>query len=653
MTTQDFHHKLTAILNADVVSYSRLIREDEEGTVRMLTAYRELMSGLIEGHKGRVVDSPGDNLLAEFGSVRDAVLCAVEIQEELKTRNSELPESRKMQYRIGINLGDVITEGYRIYGDGVNVSARIESLADPGGICLSRSAYDQVKRKTDIQYEYVGEHEVKNIDEPVRVYKVLIDSIQDDVLNKEKESTGKKTSAFSDKPSIVVLPFVNMSNDPDQEYFSDGMTEELINALAKLEGLKVISRTSAFYFKDEHADLRTIGEKLNVENVLEGSVRKAGNKLRITAQLIKVDDDTHLWSDAYNRELEDVFAIQEEISHAVVENLKVKLLGEKKGPLVKDYAKSIEAYELFLKGKFFLSKADLLEWQKAIDYFERAIKAAPNFAPAYSFLAIIYSGQAAQFALPSNEIWTRVKSLAQKALEIDEMDSNTHLAIGKIKAFYEYDWQGAEMSYKRAIELNPSSSGAHIEYGIYLMAVGRVYEAIERMKRALELDPASEAAALMVGVAYLSAREINKAIDQSQKTLELSPDASLPLEVLAVSYSAKGMYDEAISILQRFKDIPIFQMLLGYIYGKVGKRKEAQKILDNFLERSEKGHFSPYIIAVVYAGLGEKVKAFEWLEKSIEEHNFSNWALKGMPVHDDLRSDPRWTKLMEKMNLAD
>jgi TolB-like protein/class 3 adenylate cyclase/Tfp pilus assembly protein PilF len=647
MTTDTFQRKLTAILSADVVGYSRLMGDDEESTVHTLNKYKQRIFDLIERHNGRLVDSPGDNVLAEFVSVVDAVRCGVQIQEDLKENNEDLPINRKMEFRIGINTGDVIQDGDRIYGDGVNVAARIESLAAAGGICLSRTAYDQVKKKLNYEYEFLGEYEVKNIDEPVRVYRVKMEPEPKTQIVKEK-----RVSFLSDKPSIAVLPFINMSNDPDQEYFSDGMTEELINALAKLEGLKVISRTSAFYFKGEKIDLRTIGEKLGVENVLEGSVRKAGNKLRITAQLIKVDDDTHLWSEAYNRELEDVFAIQEEISHAVVENLKVKLLDEIKGPLVKDYTKSFEAYEFFLKGKYILNQGTF-EWEKLFDYFERAIKADPNFAPAYSFLAISYVIQATQISLPSNEVWTKVKSLALKAMEIDEMDANTHMAMGRIKAYYEYDWHGAEVSFKRALELNPSISDIHIEYGIYLLAVGRVYEAIERVKRALEIDPASIVTTVLVGSAYFFAREIDKAIDQSRKALELSPNASLPLQLLASSYSVKGMYDEAISILQRFKDIPIFKTLLGYTYGKAGTKKEAQEILDNFLERSEKGHFSPYSIAVVYAGLGEKVNAFEWLEKSVEEHNVNNWVLKVSPIFDDLRSDSRWTKLMEKMNLAD
>ena len=344
MPTGGFKRKLTAIFSADVVDYSRLMGADEESTVKTLETYKGVMSNLINDHRGRVVDSTGDNLLAEFGSVVDAVQCAVAVQKEIQARNEELPENRRMQFRIGINLGDVIEEKNRLYGDGVNIAARLEALADSGGICISKNVFDQIENKLPLNYRFLGEQTVKNISKPIGAYKVLMETKVID----EKKAAEKDTNApsFSDKPSIAVLPFVNISGDPEQEYFSDGMTEELIGALAKLEGLKVISRTSAFYFKGQQVDLRTIGDKLKVDNVLEGSVRKAGNKLRISAQLIKVTDDTHLWSENYNRELKDVFDIQEEISQAIVKNLRVAILGGKAERLVKDYTKNTEAYEL-------------------------------------------------------------------------------------------------------------------------------------------------------------------------------------------------------------------------------------------------------------------------------------------------------------------
>ena len=359
MSTQKYKRRLTAIFSADVVGYSRLMGEDEAATVDTITNYREIMADLIEQHRGRIVDSPGDNVLAEFASVVDATQCAVAVQKEIQSRNTELPVARRMQFRIGINLGDVIEEGERIYGDGVNIAARLEALADPGGICISKTAFDHIESKLPLGYEYIGEQSVKNISKPVSAYKVLMDPriITSGEIEKKKVMPpwSKKSAiavgisiiiifmalgiwsfylggrltkpATGGKASIVVLPFKTLSDDPEQEYFSDGITEELIGALAKVRGLKVISQTSAFFYKGKDVDLRTVGKKLNVDNVLEGSVRKFGNKLRITAQLINVADDTHLWSETYDREMKDVFDIQDEISKAVVKNLKMELLG--------------------------------------------------------------------------------------------------------------------------------------------------------------------------------------------------------------------------------------------------------------------------------------------------------------------------------------
>lgn len=363
MNSERYKRKLTAIFSADVVGYSRLMGENEAATVDTITAYREIMAELIKQHSGRIVDSPGDNILAEFASVVDAAQCAVAVQKEIQALNAELPENRKMQFRIGINLGDVIEEGERIYGDGVNIAARLEALADPGGICISKTAFDHIESKLPLGYEYIGEQAVKNITKPVSAYKVLMDPriITSEGIKGKKgvpfwsRKTGlaggiaviiivialgfwnfnlrNQPKETEGKTSIVVLPFKNLSDDPEQEHFSDGITEELINVLAKVEGLKVVSRTSAFYFKGKDVDIRAVGEKLKVDNVLEGSVRRSGSKVRITAQLINVEDDTHLWSETFDREMKDVFVIQDEISKAVVESLEVKLLGE---PFVED-----------------------------------------------------------------------------------------------------------------------------------------------------------------------------------------------------------------------------------------------------------------------------------------------------------------------------
>ncbi|MDY6791097.1 MAG: adenylate/guanylate cyclase domain-containing protein [Thermodesulfobacteriota bacterium] len=383
MSAEKYKRRLTAIFSADVVGYSRLMGEDEAATVDTITNYREIIADLIEQHRGRMVDSPGDNILAEFASVVDAAQCSVSVQKEIQARNNELPVDRRMQFRIGINLGDVIEEGERIYGDGVNIAARLEALADPGGICISKTAFDHIESKLPLGYEYIGEQSVKNISKPVMAYKVLMDPriiTSGEIKQKKEMPPWSKKSAIAvgiaiitifmavgiwsfylggrlteratgGKASIVVLPFKNLSDDPELEYFSDGITEELIGALAEVRGLKVISQTSAFFYKGKDVDLRTVAEKLKVNNVLEGSVRKSGNKLRISAQLIKVADDTHLWSESYDREIKGGFDIQDEISMAVAKNLKAQLLGIEDELLAHDYLRRFSVDTIIKQGE--------------------------------------------------------------------------------------------------------------------------------------------------------------------------------------------------------------------------------------------------------------------------------------------------------------
>src|SRR5512139_3600173 len=344
MNTQDFKRKLTAVFSADVAGYSRLMGEDEAATVKTLEDYKGVMFSLIRQHRGRVIDSPGDNLLAEFASVVDAVQCGVAIQKELQARNAELPENRKMQFRIGINLGDVIEEGERIYGDGVNIAARLEGLAEAGGICISESAYQQIENKLPLRYDYLGEHEVKNIAKPVRAYNAQIES--EAVALKPSEVASKEKMAFPlpDKPSIAVLPFVNMSRDPDQEFFSDGMTEEIITALSKSPYLFVIARQSTFAYKGKSVKIKQVSEELGLRYVLEGSVRRSGEKVRITAQLIDAMTGYHIWAERYDRDLKEIFALQDEIALRVLKTVHWKLDARQQTWLLGRGARNLEAF---------------------------------------------------------------------------------------------------------------------------------------------------------------------------------------------------------------------------------------------------------------------------------------------------------------------
>ena len=697
MNTEGFKRKLSAILSADVVGYSRLMGEDEAATVKTITAYREVVATLIKQHRGRMVDSPGDNVLAEFDSVVDAGQCAVAIQKEIQVRNDEFPKKRRMQFRIGINLGDIIEEGERIYGDGVNIASRLEALADPGGICVSKTAFEQIETKLPLGYEYLGEQTVKNISKPIGVYRVLMDSRVSGAVDKEKadnltrrpnpflavaivllfiaigfglaylllrpappapEPTSEKnvTSFTPETRSIVVLPFVNVNGDPDQEYFSDGITEELIGALAKLEGLKVISRTSAFYFKDKDVDLRTIGEQLNVKNVLEGSVRTADNQIRITAQLIKVSDDTHLWSESYNRELKDVFAIQEEISNAIVDKLKVRLLGGEPPTLIRPYTANVEARNWLYRGRSFSQRGDASGPQRAIEFFEKAIEADPANAPAYVEFSRAYGMRVSTGALLPREAYPKRKELIAKALEIDDKLADAYAELGELKANYDYDWKGAETDFKRALELNPGSSEIHSRYGLYLAAVGRMDEAIEEMERALELDPLSGPARSWLGMVLIQARRFDQALETLEKSLDPGLTSLIVRPWIARVYVEKGQYDLAITMIQEWTRQGrghVSEAHLAYVYAKAGKKEDARETLDALLQRIERGYFAPYSVAEIYSALGEKEKAFEWLDRAYEGRDPQQVGVKSNPAFDNLHSDTRWIQLLKKMGLVD
>ena len=466
--------KLTAILSADVKGYSRLMAEEEVATIHTLTAYRELMESLIQQHRGRVVDTPGDNLLAEFGSVVDAVQCAVEIQRELNTRNAELPETRKMEFRIGINLGDVIVEGERIYGDGVNIAARVEGLADGGGICISRKVHDEIKSKLALGYEYLGEQEVKNITEPVRVYRI----------NLEKPDT--KPLEQPTRLSIAVLPFNNLSGDPEQEYFSDGITEDIITALSRIRRFFVIARHSTFAYKGTSPDVRQVAKELGVRYLLEGSVRKAARRVRISAQLIEGTTGNHVWAERYDRDLEDVFAVQDEITQTVVSAIEPELVKSELHRARIKPPENLHAQDCYYRGMWHLYRRTKEDYTEARRLFERSTELDPNFGPAFVGIVETYRQQSiAGYTQRDSESAFRA---ARKAVELDDADSSAHLALGDVYVT-EGDAVAAIAEYETAIQLNPSFAWAYHNLGAVLTHSGRAEEGIAYLHTALRLSP--------------------------------------------------------------------------------------------------------------------------------------------------------------------
>jgi adenylate cyclase len=526
MTQEGFKRKLTAILSADVEGYSRLMGDDEEATVRTLTSYREVLTTLVQQHNGKVLDSPGDNLLAEFVSVVDAVHCGVAVQKEIKARNDELPESRKMQFRIGINLGDVIEEADRIYGDGVNIAARLEGLADPGGICISKTAFDHIESKLPYGYDFIGDQTVKNIAKPVGAYRILMDprvTVSGKSVDKkpaairrtpilvgavavlvlavgvgiwqfylrpkiEPPSMEKKAFPFSGKPSIAVLPFVNMSDDPDQEYFSDGMTEEIITRLSMNPAVSVIARNSTFYYKGKRIKIQQIAQQLRARYVVEGSVRKAGNMVRITAQLIDATTESHLWAKTYDREFKDIFDLQDEIAQHIVAALNVKSREAEQARAWRVPTENLTAYDSLLRGLSHFFRFTEEENAKAKAMFERAIELDSEYASAYvclgytHFMSFVFGWNRDPRSLE------QVSEFARRAISLDDSSPSAHALLADVyrtKGKFEQAISHAE----RALSLNPNDPSAYLSMGNALNSVGRSEKAVEAIKKAMSLNP--------------------------------------------------------------------------------------------------------------------------------------------------------------------
>jgi adenylate cyclase len=586
MATQDFKRKLAAILSADVKGYSRLMGEDEEATVRTLTTYRELIATVIQKNRGRVVDSPGDNILAEFSSVVDAVRSTVEAQEELKNRNAKLPENRRMEFRIGINLGDVIQEGERIYGDGVNVAARVESFADPGGICISRSVYDQVKNKLTLGYEYLGEHRVKNIAEPVRIYRVLMEPEAAGKVFGEKSAEAKRrrrvtltgvvlfmvvvgsfaiweyylhpstpvevaseermTFPLPDKPSIAVLPFENMSEDPHQDYLADGISEHIIKAFSKISEMFVIARNSTFTYKGKPVKAQQVSEEFGVRYVLEGSVQKSGGRLRVSAQLIDAITGNLLWSESYDRNLEDIFTIQAEITMKVLGVLDVKLeYGEMARMMVKG-TNNLEAYIKVLHGIDHFRHSNKEANAQAQQMGKEAIALDPAYAEAYRLLAWthLFDIHLGSSKSPEESL-AQAFEKSQKAIMLDDFDGPAHALLGQLYLM-KRQYAKAIAEGEQAIELAPNSAQCLGYLSRVLHYAGKHEESIASLKKALRLDPIPpKRFLLMLGMNYMHLGKYEEAIEEFKKVLHSNPHDLLTNISLTAAYSLLGREEEA------------------------------------------------------------------------------------------------------------
>ncbi len=585
MTREGFKRKLTTILSADAVAYSRLMGDDETATVQTIELYRKIISDLITQHRGQVIDSPGDNLLAEFGSVVDAVQCAVAVQKEISARNAGLADERQMKFRIGINLGDVIQENDRIYGDGVNIAARLEGLANAGGICISKTAFDHIESKLPYGYDYLGDQTVKNIAKPVGAYRVLMDPR----VTFAGKPAGKKYAAFRrmpilvgvvavlvlavglgiwqfymrhpsiepasenkmafplpNKPSIAVLPFTNMSGDPKQDYFSDGLTEEIITALSKVPKLFVIARNSVFTYKGRPVRVKQVAEELGVKYVLEGSIRKAGDKMRITAQLIDALSGHHLWAERYDRNLKELFDVQDELTKNIITALQVKLTA---GDLVRAAAKgtnNLEAYLKYLQAMANMRRFNIESNASAKQLAQEAIAIDPEYPMPYLVLSSTHQMDVWLGTSQSPKQSTaKSLELIQKAIGLDSTYAEAYGHLG-----FTYSMMGehdkAVAKAEQGVALNPNSAYVHMRMGHTLRFAGRYEEAIPEYKKAIRLNPIPPTNYLFgLGIAYCMTNQYAEAIKWCEKAVQNDPDSFLTRLVMTSVYSMSGRMADA------------------------------------------------------------------------------------------------------------
>ena len=653
--TQTRH--LAAIMFTDVAGYTALMQRDEETARSYRDRHRRVLEEAVPRRGGDLLEHYGDGSLSIFGSAIEAVACALEIQRDLAAEPG-------VPLRIGIHTGDIVREAQGVYGDGVNVASRVQGLCPPGEVLVSERVYDDLKNQPGMFVRSLGHFELKNVTRPVEVFFVASEDRPVPVLEQSPLPTGRRAKAVqadSEQKSIAVLPFINMSADPDNAFFADGITEEIINVLTRVHGLRVTARTSSFAFKGKEVDVRKVGSKLNVAHVLEGSVRKSGDRVRITAQLVDTQSGYHVFSDVYDRVVEDIFETQDEIALKIMEKLQASLPGDADSErLAPGRTKDPHAYSLNLRARFFLGQWNAHGAERAVEYFKQALELDPDYTAAYGGLAYTYTFLVGVGRIDKEEGIALAREAARKVLELDPEGMEGHLAMADLRFFIDWDLEGAAALFEKTAAENPGFARVHHDYSFLLRAQTRLDAAISELRAAVELDPLSLPYNNALANAYTAAGRYDDAEAQFAQILEIDPGFEASLEGRGWLYVHRGDLAQAVDRFEALhRKAPKRETAvgaLGFAYGLAGRLDDARECLKVLQEwdLGEPGGVLPSLeMALVHAGLGELDGAFEHLNDALEQRDtsllFIRTSVRGW---GGLREDPRFDELCMKIGLS-
>ena len=634
--------RLAAIMFTDMVGYTALGQRNEPLSLALVEQQRSLVRPVLARHNGREVKTMGDAFLVEFPNALDAVRCAYDIQRATREFNLSLSGEKRIHLRIGLHLGDVVDSEGDISGDAVNVASRIEPLAEDGGVCLSRQVYDLVQRKVDFQLSFLGSRSLKNVMEPVEVYRIVMPWAE-----------GHEAPRQLERKRIAILPFANMSQDPNDSYFADGITEEIISTVSGISGLRVISRTSVMHYKNTTKQLKEIGRELEVGSVLEGSLRKAGNRIRITTQLVDVASDEHLWVQSYDRELDDVFLVQTEIARQVADALRVRILPHEGSHLGRIPTASKEAHSLYLRGLYYWNKRSEEDLKQALGLFDAAAEIDPSYSSPNSGIANCYIILGGHKYMPYHKAFSRAKEYAQRAVALDQDSAEAHASLAMAILLLDRDAGTAAREFERAMELSPSHATTFHWYAVCLHGQGRLAESLEVALKAQELDPLSPQISSFVGLCYLYLGEYDSAERQQSRALELQPGFVPAITNLRYTYLVEKKYERAEEVnseyLRLTKDELSPKLFLAAIHALAGRKGEAMKVMAEAEALPNPHNLNTQYKVIYHIALGDYDTAVSLVQLEYDAH--ADWLgeLAFDPLYAPIRGDSRVQDILRKL----